>query len=265
MASTSDEGTRAQARVGTLPWHAWRALLGLGVAALATADHGAALSAPAPEEPREVTIGATDRMRVALTFHCGPWVADGTLESILATLDGAGVRSTFFVTGQFIERHPDLFAAVAARHELGNHSYSHPSFPSLTAAQQRRELERTEALAEAAGHSTRPLWRAPFGARNPRVVAGAAEVGWPVHVFWSLLRTPRGWVTGDSGDWRDIAAQDVLQNVLAAVDQIGPATILVHHCNSGLTAEVLPAILQGLAERGFESVPVSVLIETPPG
>lgn len=244
--------------------HLWRALLALGVAAVTVGGHGAVLSAPAREEPREITIGATDRMRVALTFDCGPWVEEGTLQSMLATLDGAGVRSTFFVTGQFIERHPDLFAAVAARHELGNHSYSHPSFPSITAAQQTQELDRTEALAEAAGYSTRPLWRSPFGARNPRVVANAAEEGWPIHVFWSLLRTPRGWVTGDSGDWRDIAAQDVLGNVLAAVDQIGPGTILVHHCNSSLTAEVLPAILQGLAQRGYESVPVSVLIEEPP-
>ncbi len=243
--------------------YAWRALLALGVAALAAASRGAALSAPALDEPREVTIGATGRMQVALTFDCGPWVAEGTLESILATLDEAGVRATFFVTGQFIERHPELFVTVAQRHELGNHSYSHPSFPALSAERQRRELERTEELAQAAGYTTRPLWRAPFGARNQRVLATGAEEGWPVHVFWSLLRTPRGWVTGDSGDWREIATQDVLENVLAAVDQIGPGTILVHHCNSSLTAEVLPAILQGLAELGYESVPVSVLIEEP--
>ncbi len=43
-----------------------------------------------------------------------------------------------------------------------------------------------------------------------------------------------------------------------------PGTILVHHCNSGLTAEVLPAILQALAERGYDPVPVSALLEEPP-
>lgn len=200
-------------------------------------------------------------MQVALTFDCGPWVAENTLESILATLDETGVRATFFVTGQFIERHPELFVTVAQRHELGNHSYSHPNFPSLPAERQRRELERTEGLAQAAGFTTQPLWRAPFGARNPRVLAIAAEGGWPVHVFWSLLRTPRGWITGDSGDWRDITSQQVLENVLEAVDRIGPGTILVHHCNSALTAEALPAILQGLQERGYEAVPLSALLE----
>ena len=55
--------------------------------------------------------------------------------------------------------------------------------------------------------------------------------------------------------------QPHVQDFLEAVDRIGPGTVLVHHCNSALTAEALPVILQGLQERGYEAVPLSALLE----
>ncbi len=208
----------------------------------------------------EITKGTPRGRQVAFTFDCGPWVPRESIESILATLERSGIRATFFVTGQFIERYPDIFQRVAERHELGNHSYSHLSFPLLLPEEQRRELQRTEELAQSLGYTTRPFWRAPFGARNPELLRTGAEAGWPFHVFWTVQRIAGSWVSGDSQDWREVSPWQVQQNVLGALDSLGPGTILLHHAGSSATAEALPAILAAVEERGYTIVPVSALL-----
>jgi peptidoglycan/xylan/chitin deacetylase (PgdA/CDA1 family) len=221
---------------------------------------------PSSNEPKagslgeEITQGTTTLKQVALTFDCSAWVPRKCLEDILNTLERSGVRTTFFVTGQFIERYPDLFQRVAERHELGNHSYSHPNFPSLSPEEQRKELQRTEELARALGYTTRPLWRAPYGARNSEVLRIAAEAGWPLHIFWSLQRIGDMWVSGDSQDWRDVSPQQVQRNVLETIERLGAGTIVVQHGGSPATAEALPAILAAIQERGYTIVPVSALL-----
>lgn len=62
--------------------------------------------------------------RVFLTFDDGPipevtpWVLD--------TLDRYGVKATFFMVGQNVERHPELLMEVKKRgHSVGNHTLHH--------------------------------------------------------------------------------------------------------------------------------------------
>jgi len=61
---------------------------------------------------------------VYLTFDDGPIpeVTPKVLE-ILARYD---VKATFFMVGENIDKHPDVFAqVVAAGHAVGNHTYNH--------------------------------------------------------------------------------------------------------------------------------------------
>ena len=61
------------------------------------------------------------------------------------TLYGA----TFFVVGARAERHPELVARILAEgHEIGNHTWDHPSLPAVTQAEAEAQLSRTaDALA----------------------------------------------------------------------------------------------------------------------
>src|SRR5262249_34201457 len=62
---------------------------------------------------------------VALTFDDGP--TDAYVGDILATLASRRVLATFFVIGADMARAPDAARRlVAAGHQLGNHTYSHP-------------------------------------------------------------------------------------------------------------------------------------------
>ncbi len=226
-----------------------------------------AMSSPTPEltpqpqvyaGPVEVGRGDPARPEVALTFDCG--AGAGPTPRILEALRAAGVRATFFVTGQWARHNPELLRQMATEHQIANHSWSHRDFTKLSEAEVAWELQSTEeVIYTLTGRTTKPFWRAPFGARNDRVLAAAARAGWPVHVFWTVERTPSGWVSGDSGDWRPILAQEVVGNVLRAVG-LGGGVITVSHCGSDLTAATLPEILAGLGRLGLRPVTVGELL-----
>ncbi len=82
--------------------------------------------------------------------------------SILAALDGAGVRATFFVLGWVAERHPELVRDIArAGHEVGCHSYWHRLVYEQTPAAFRDDLRRVRGVLEDLLGEAVLLYRAP--------------------------------------------------------------------------------------------------------
>lgn len=209
------------------------------------------LPSPPPATAREVARGSPDDPRVALTFDCGS--VAGPSAGILDTLKRYGLRVTFFMTGQYAEKYPDLVRRMAAEgHELANHSATHADFTKLTDQQIRDELAYTEQLVvQLTGKSTKPWMRMPFGARNERVWNVVAAEGY-VSVFWTL----------DSGDWlADATTASVRTRVL---ERTTNGAIVVHHCAAPQTAEALPAIIEGLQAKGHRIVMVSELLGRAP-
>ena len=76
--------------------------------------------------------GVTTRDPVAaLTFDDGPHPEYTPL--LLNILERYQARATFFMIGDAAQRHPDLVRQVAqGGHAIGNHSWDHPFFPSLS-------------------------------------------------------------------------------------------------------------------------------------
>jgi peptidoglycan/xylan/chitin deacetylase (PgdA/CDA1 family) len=109
------------------------------------------------------------------------------LDKLLAALDSANVRCTFFLTGRWASQHPDLAKEIHSRgHEIGNHSWSHPDLTLLDTDRIRSEVSRTDAfLTGITGQSPRPYFRAPFGARNLRVLSILADLGYN-SIYWTL-------------------------------------------------------------------------------
>jgi peptidoglycan/xylan/chitin deacetylase (PgdA/CDA1 family) len=196
---------------------------------------------------REIIRGNPDDPRVALTFDCGS-VAGASLR-ILDTLKEHGLRVTFFMTGQYTDRYPDLVRRmVADGHEFANHSYGHPDFTKLTNQAILAELARTDELVRAhSGSSTKPWMRMPFGARDGRVMDVVSGAGY-ASVFWTL----------DSGDWlAEATVASVQSRVLGGIRN---GAIVVHHCAAEQTAGALPAIFAGLTERGLQPVTLTELL-----
>lgn len=187
----------------------------------------------------------TPQRVVALTFDDGPNSA--TLEAVLGPLAQRGVKATFFVNGVQLERHPEAGRRlVAAGHQLGNHSYSHRVMVLKSPAFIREEVESTDRLIRAAGFQGPIRFRPPNGYKL-------------VLLPWFLQRTGRTSVTWDV----DPESQDPEAIVRNAVEHTRPGSIVLLHpwyAPNGATRTALPALLDGLAQRGFRFVTVDELL-----
>jgi peptidoglycan/xylan/chitin deacetylase (PgdA/CDA1 family) len=197
---------------------------------------------PAGLEGTEWNRLPTTRNVVALTIDAGG------LPAIVDTLRRNGVAATFFVTGQFVERFPQQTREAGTHYPIGNHSYSHPSLPSLTDAQVREQITRTQDLIRSAtAQDDRPLFRFPFGARDARTIGLANSLGYG-SFRWTV--DTLGW-QGTSGGQ---SVQSVVNRVLSTLQ---PGQIVLMHAGSHptdrstLDADALPVIIGELRRRGY--------------
>jgi peptidoglycan/xylan/chitin deacetylase (PgdA/CDA1 family) len=202
-----------------------------------------------PLPPTEIERGAGTRPEVSLTFDAGSdW---RPVKAILAALERRQLKATFFLTGEWVEKNPKTTQLiVSSGHEIGNHSWDHPAFTHLSDDAVREQLRRTETLLqEVTGKTTRPYFRPPLGDRDARVRRLVGEEGF-LTVYWTLD-------SRDSVD-RGITAEQIRQRV---VDKASAGSIVLLHCGSQATAEALPAVLDGLQQRGLNQVPLSRLLQ----
>ena len=230
----------------------------------------------------DIVRGDRSVREVAFTFDGG---ADANAAGeILDALRTRSVRSTMFLTGQFIRLHPDLVRRMLVEgHEVGNHLDAHPhlttyeqdrrqnTLPSVTREFLVDQLRRAEdSLRALTGQPMAPFWRAPFGEHNPEIRGWAEEVGYR-HVSWT-----RGAGTAEDLDTRDWVAdrssriyrsREEIAARLVAFGQGRPeglngGIVLMHlasHRPTDRPHESLPEILRTLQEQGYRMVTISDL------
>lgn len=223
-------------------------------ALLAAAVLAARFSSRQPDRNRQ-GHGCTDQPVVALSFDDGP--DEPYTSQIAAVLDRAGVRATFFQVGEQAMQHPEVTARLlAAGNVVGVHSFRHRG--DLASLSQQAFDEDTAQAVAAFGQASPSLYRAPYGRMSPtmrRVLAqrGLTEVGWSL----------------DPKDWSDPGVDEIVRRV---VDGARPGDIvLLHDGKEGRpggdrsqTVAALPAIIEGLRERGFRFVTAAEMLGVPP-
>jgi peptidoglycan/xylan/chitin deacetylase (PgdA/CDA1 family) len=192
---------------------------------------------------------------VALTFDaCAtqdqPNAFDRTVFDIIKREQ---IPVTIFVSGRWIEFHPDIARELAAdlSIEIGNHSYSHPILTGVRADRLADEIARTEDLISQLGrHSV--AFRPPAGVWSMRTLRMAADRKLPT-VLWDV-------VSGDAGG--HIKPQLMIEQVTRSVR---PGSIVIFHINGRgpYTKDALPEIIRILRERGLRFVPLSQLLALP--
>lgn len=74
--------------------------------------------------PKAIFRMSPDEKAVYLTFDDGP-IPEVT-PWVLELLDKYGIKATFFMVGDNIRKHPDVFRMVVDRgHRIGNHTFNH--------------------------------------------------------------------------------------------------------------------------------------------
>jgi peptidoglycan-N-acetylglucosamine deacetylase len=100
------------------------------------------------------------------------------LPRILAILERADVKGTFYVPGDTAERHRDALRAVAdAGHEIGHHGHLHLQSDQIDAAAQREEIERGLEALDANLGVTPAGYRSPSWELTPETFALLVEHG----------------------------------------------------------------------------------------
>jgi peptidoglycan/xylan/chitin deacetylase (PgdA/CDA1 family) len=189
---------------------------------------------------------------VAITFDACATATQGYAfdRPIYRALEAADIPATIFVSGHWVQAHPDAMREMAANHriEFGNHTFDHPHMPRLEVEQMRDEVSRTEeALAFYDKRSV--AFRPPFGELDARVIDTVHRMGLPV-VLWDV-------VSGDPS--AKTTAEGMISTVLRKTRS---GSIVIFHINGRgtKTAEALPTILRRLRDKGFTFVPLSRLL-----
>ena len=76
---------------------------------------------------------------VLLSFDVEPIDGDESVLEMLKILESNDVNATFFITGQYIERFPDVVTKISeGGFEVACHSYSHPVFTRISFEQKQK-------------------------------------------------------------------------------------------------------------------------------
>lgn len=190
----------------------------------------------------------TGGMKIALTFDDGPH--PHLTHEILSILDEYGVKATFFMVGVNVRAYPDAAREViAAGHEVGNHTYSHPLLPRLCRDQLACEIEACEDVLEELCEYRPHLFRPPQGVLNEAVEA-CSESGDYSLILWSL----------DTRDWECKNTEQIVGTVLSSV-RAGDIVLMHDYIGThSKTPEALRILLPRLLEMGFELTTVSELL-----
>ena len=193
---------------------------------------------------------------VALTFDDGPspiWTP-----KILDELKKAGIKATFFMVGNHVERYPEVARRVLAEgHEIGNHTYDHHVLLYYKMDELEKEIKAAEtAIKNATGQTTR-YFRPPKAWLTEAEKQKIKDMGYKT-VLWSL----------NSKDWVTFHDKQITSYILRHVQ---PGDIILFHDSGGAitteggdrsqTVKTIPRLVRKLKERGYRFVTISELLE----
>ena len=226
--------------------------------------------------------------RVAITFDGGSY--SNATDRILDVLGSRGLKATFFLTGEFIKRYPEITRRIVSQdHEVGNHMYSHPhltsyaknlrhdTLPGVNRDFVLRELKRNEELfKELTGQEMVPLWRAPFGEQNETIRRWATEAGYR-HVSWTY--DPKTRKSLDGLDWVSdrasalyLTSNQIVRKILSFDREtdtgLAGGIVLLHLGSERKVDPFYPKLgdlIDQIEQRGYKLGMVSKLLDNPEG
>ena len=197
--------------------------------------------------------------QVFLTFDDGPLQCTGRILDLLASTRH---KATFFVIGRHLkDRKLRTFAVRALRegHDIGNHSFSHPDFSTISAKRAEKEIVSThnliqEVIEESGVEPSRQdlFFRFPYGVSGSWANYVATQ-----NVLASLEYRIAFWDV-DTHDWRmELAWLPTSPGkVLKTLKRAKPRDVILLH-DRQKTAHCLPQMVETLDSRRLVSVPLS--------
>ncbi len=183
-----------------------------------------------------VTVTGQPNKLIALTF-------DGTMSDnsarILNVLNRYGVKATFFLVGNDASYtyKSVLLQMVAAGHEIGNHTHTHPHLDQVSLNYALNDIRICDEIIEDITGKKPTIFRAPYG----RSTAALASADKRPDFIWNA----------DSLDWKYQSANNIYNRVIGGAKHMG---VVLMHQTIPATAEALERILPKLIEEGYDFI-----------
>ncbi|MEN2466568.1 polysaccharide deacetylase family sporulation protein PdaB [Ornithinibacillus sp. JPR2-1] len=194
-----------------------------------------------------LTKGSSKEPNIALTFNIS-W-GEEKVHDILKQLEEHQVQATFFVSGEWAEKHPDILKKISeSKHEVGMLGYRYKSYLDQEIGQVRKDLQYAKEVFGKLGYKDLELVRAPHGHFNDEIIKLAEDMGHKV-IHWNI----------NPHDWQNPGTQRIVDHVMSETSN---GDIILLHASDSVkqTAESLKTILPGLKNKGFTFVTVSEII-----
>lgn len=176
---------------------------------------------------------------IYLTFDEG--YENGLTGELLDTLESRNAKATFFVTYDYCKTSPELVQRMIDEgHTVGNHSYTHPSFPDCSPEQLRSEIGKLHDYVKETFRYEMNLIRFPMGEFSQRSLAVAQDMGYTT-VFWSFAYM----------DWNVNGQPNPLQSLKKLKDSTHPGEIVLLHAVSKTNAQILGDALDYWQSLGY--------------
>jgi peptidoglycan/xylan/chitin deacetylase (PgdA/CDA1 family) len=215
---------------------------------------GMAVGAHRPPNVAATTITyrvPTNEPVVALTLDDGP--STKYTQRVLDILERKNVQATFNLIGKHAQALPDLARRVAERHEIGNHTWSHPNMSFAPAPAAARQLRRgAKAITEATGHVP-ATYRPPYGYFSGATIMVATGMGYPI-IMWDFEFNQH--------------TESASENIARMTRLVRPGSIILGHDGGTLNCEVvvaaLPELIDRIHDKGLRFVTTSEILAVQP-
>lgn len=184
----------------------------------------------------------TEPPKIAITFDDGPSKSYTPL--LLDGLKERGVRATFFLIGENVEKNPEIVKRLDEEgHLIGNHTFHHVEITKVSNETAYQEITDTNAAICAITGKNPEYMRPPFGL-------------WQRELELDLEVLPVMW-TIDPLDWTTENVEEIVNKVVTEAEEND--IILLHDCYK-TSVEAAFRIIDILKKEGFEFVTVDELI-----
>lgn len=199
------------------------------------------------EQSVAINKGSADDPNIALTFNIS-W-GEERVHDILDKLEQNDIQATFFVSGEWAERHPTILEDISeGKHEIGMLGYRYKSYLDQELEQVRRDLFKAEEVFKKLGYKDIQYLRPPSGKFDEDILNLAEEMNYNV-IHWNV----------NPNDWKNPGTQSIVDTVMKETDN---GDIILLHASDSVkqTPEALKTILPGLKNKGFQLVTVTELL-----
>ncbi|ADU28454.1 polysaccharide deacetylase family sporulation protein PdaB [Evansella cellulosilytica] len=199
------------------------------------------------DQPVAIYKVDAEEKEVALTFNVS-WGEERALP-ILDTLKEHDVTSTFFVSADWAERHPEIVERIVEDgHELGSHGYVHEHYTKKDDEQIKKDIQTAHRIIQEVSQEVPNLLRPPNGSFDERVLSIAENQNYDV-IHWSV----------DSNDWQNPGVDTIVENVTRNISN--GDIVLMHASDSAKqTNEALAEIISYIESEGYHFNTVSELV-----